>query len=122
MCIRDRLAAAYFASSQPPPSYQLPGNIDASKPGEPNEYQMAAVSYTHLDVYKRQGKTQAGPDGRIAKAARLAADFLESPPESPSAADLTLLREMALMTAPYADAGIDARKRRRRASGPKSSK
>ena len=38
------LAAAYFASSQPPPSYQLPGNIDASKPGEPNEYQMAAVT------------------------------------------------------------------------------
>ncbi len=65
---------------------------------------------------------QAGPDGRIAKAARLVADFLESPPESPSPADLSLLREMALMTAPYTDAGTDARKRRRRASGPKSSK
>lgn len=38
------LAAAYLASSQPPPSYQLPGNIDASKPGEPNEYQIAAVT------------------------------------------------------------------------------
>ena len=37
------LAAAYFASSQPPP-YQLLGNIDASKPGEPNEYQIAAVT------------------------------------------------------------------------------
>ena len=34
------LAAAYFASSQPPPSYQLL----ASKPGEPNEYQIAAVT------------------------------------------------------------------------------
>ena len=44
------------------------------------------------------------------------------PAESPSAADLTLLREMALMTAPYADAGAGARKGRRRASGPKSSK
>ena len=42
--------------------------------------------------------------------------------EDPSAADLTLLREMALMTAPYADAGSDVRKRRRRASGSKSSK
>lgn len=74
------------------------------------------------DYVRSEGKAQAGPDGRIAKAARLVADFLESPPESPSAADLTLLREMALMTAPYADAGIDVRKRRRRASGPKSSK
>lgn len=51
------------------------------------------------DYVRSEGKTQAGPDGRIAKAARLVADFLESPPESPSAADLTLLREMALMTA-----------------------
>ena len=74
------------------------------------------------DYVRSEGKTQAGPDGRIAKAARLVADFLESPPESPSAADLSLLREMALMTAPYTDAGTDARKRRRRASGPKSSK
>ena len=74
------------------------------------------------DYVRSEGKTQPGPDGRIAKAARLVADFLESPPESPSAADLSLLREMALMTAPYADAGIDVRKRRRRASGPKSSK
>lgn len=74
------------------------------------------------DYVRSEGKTQAGPDGRIAKAARLVADFLESPPESPSPADLSLLREMALMTAPYTDAGTDARKRRRRASGPKSSK
>ena len=74
------------------------------------------------DYVRSEGKTQAGPDGRIAKAARLVADFLESPPESPSPADFSLLREMALMTAPYADAGTDARKRRRRASGPKSSK
>ena len=74
------------------------------------------------DYVRSEGKAQAGPDGRIAKAARLVADFLESPPESPSAADLSLMREMALMTAPYADAGIDVRKRRRRASGPKSSK
>lgn len=74
------------------------------------------------DYVRSEGKAQAGPDGRIAKAARLVADFLESPPESPSPADLSLLREMALMTAPYADAGTDARKRRRRASGPKSSK
>lgn len=74
------------------------------------------------DYVRSEGKAQAGPDGRIAKAARLVADFLESPPESPSAADLSLLREMALMTAPYADAGTDARKGRRRASGPKSSK
>ena len=71
---------------------------------------------------RSEGKTPAGPDGRIAKAARLVADFLESPPESPSPADLSLLREMAIMTAPYADAGTDARKRRRRAPGPKSSK
>ena len=56
------------------------------------------------------------------KAARLVADFLESPPESPSAADLSLLREMALMTAPYAEAGAGARKVRRRASHSKSSK
>ena len=74
------------------------------------------------DYVRSEGKAQPGPDGRIAKAARLVADFLESPPESPSAADLTLLREMALMTAPYADAGSDVRKRRRRASGSKSSK
>ena len=74
------------------------------------------------DYVRSEGKAQAGPDGRIAKAARLVADFLESPPESPSAADLTLLREMALMTAPYADAGAGVRKGRRRASGPKSSK
>ena len=74
------------------------------------------------DSVRSESETQAGPDGRIAKAARLVADFLESPPESPSAADLSLLREMALMTAPYADAGSDARKRRRRASGSKSSK
>lgn len=74
------------------------------------------------DYVRSESKTQAGPDGRISKAARLVADFLESPPESPSAADLSLLREMALMTAPYAEAGTDARKRRRRASGPKSSK
>lgn len=74
------------------------------------------------DYVRSESETQAGPDGRIAKAARLVADFLESPPESPSAADLSLLREMALMTAPYADAGSDARKRRRRASGSKSSK
>ena len=74
------------------------------------------------DYVRSESKTQAGPDGRIAKAARLVADFLESPPESPSPADLSLLREMALMTAPYTDAGTDARKRRRRASGPKSSK
>ena len=74
------------------------------------------------DYVRSEGKAQAGPDGRIAKAARLVADFLESPPESPSPADLSLLREMALMTAPYTDAGTDARKRRRRASGPKSSK
>ena len=74
------------------------------------------------DYVRSEGKTQAGPDGRTAKAARLVADFLESPPESPSPADLSLLREMALMTAPYTDAGTDARKRRRRASGPKSSK
>ena len=74
------------------------------------------------DYVRSESKTQVGPDGRIAKAARLVADFLESPPESPSAADLSLLREMALMTAPYADAGSDVRKRRRRASGPKSSK
>lgn len=74
------------------------------------------------DYVRSEGKTQAGPDGRIAKAARLVADFLESPPDNPSAADLTLLREMALMTAPYADAGSDVRKRRRRASGSKSSK
>lgn len=70
------------------------------------------------DYVRSEGKVPTGPDGRIAKAARLVADFLESP----SAADLSLLREMALMTAPYADAGTDARKRRRRASGPKSSK
>lgn len=74
------------------------------------------------DYVRSESETQAGPDGRIAKAARLVADFLESPPESPSAADLSLLREMALMTAPYAEAGTDARKRRRRASGSKSSK
>ena len=74
------------------------------------------------DYVRSEGKTQAGPDGRIAKAARLVADFLESPPENPSAADLSLLREMALMTAPYAEAGTDARKRRGRASGSKSSK
>ncbi len=42
--------------------------------------------------------------------------------ESPSAADLSLLREMALMTAPYAEAGAGARKVRRRASHSKSSK
>ena len=60
--------------------------------------------------------------GHRRKAARLVADFLESPPESPSAADLSLLREMALMTAPYAEAGAGAHKGRRRASGPKSSK
>ena len=74
---------------------------------------------------KVSGKTIAREERlarRIAKAARLVADFLESPPESPSPADLSLLREMALMTAPYADAGTDARKRRRRAPGPKSSK
>ena len=74
------------------------------------------------DYVRSEGKTQAGPDGRIAKAARLVADFLESPPESPSAADLSLLREMALMTAPYAEAGAGARKVRRRASHSKSSK
>ena len=74
------------------------------------------------DYVRSEGKAQAGPDGRIAKAARLVADFLESPPESPSAADLSLLREMALMTAPYVEAGAGARKVRRRASGPKSSK
>ena len=74
------------------------------------------------DYVRSEGKAQAGPDGRIAKAARLVADFLESPPESPSAADLSLLREMALMTAPYAEAGAGAHKGRRRASGPKSSK
>ena len=74
------------------------------------------------DYVRSESKTQAGPDGRIAKAARLVADFLESPPDNPSAADLTLLREMALMTALYADAGSDVRKRRRRASGSKSSK
>ena len=39
------------------------------------------------DYVRSEGKTQAGPDGRIAKAARLVADFLESPPESPSPAD-----------------------------------
>ena len=71
---------------------------------------------------RSEGKVPAGPDGRIAKAARLVADFLESPPESPSAADLSLLREMALMTAPYAEAGTDARKRRRKSSHSKSSK
>lgn len=74
------------------------------------------------DYVRSEGKTRAGPDGRIAKAARLVADFLESPPERPSAVDLSLLREMALMTVSYADAGADARKRRGRASGPKSSK
>ena len=74
------------------------------------------------DYVRSEGKAQAGPDGRIAKAARLVADFLESPPENPSAADLSLLREMALMTAPYAEAGAGAHKGRRRASGPKSSK
>ena len=74
------------------------------------------------DYVRGEGKAQAGPDGRIAKAARLVADFLESPPESPSAADLSLLREMAIMTAPYADAGAGVRKGRRRAPGPKSSK
>ena len=57
------------------------------------------------DYVRSEGKAQAGPDGRISKAARLVADFLESPPESPSPADLSLLREMALMTAPYAEAG-----------------
>ena len=74
------------------------------------------------DYVRSESKTQAGPDGRIAKAARLVADFLESPPESPSPADLSLLREMALMTAPYAEAGAGARKVRRRASHSKSSK
>ena len=74
------------------------------------------------DYVRSEGKTQAGPDRRIAKAARLVADFLESPPESPSAADLSLLREMALMTAPYAESGAGARKVRRRASHSKSSK
>ena len=74
------------------------------------------------DYVRSEGKTPSGPDGRIAKAARLVADFLKSPPESPTAADLSLLREMALMTAPYADAGSDVRKRRGRASGSKSSK
>ena len=44
------------------------------------------------------------------------------PARSPSAADLSLLREMALMTAPYAEAGAGAQKVRRRASDPKSSK
>ncbi|KFI98594.1 putative transcriptional regulator [Bifidobacterium adolescentis JCM 15918] len=75
------------------------------------------------DYVRSEGKAQAGPDGRIAKAARLVADFLDSPPDNPSAADLSLLREMALMTAPYADAGTDARKRRRRlqARNPASS-
>ena len=74
------------------------------------------------DYVRSEGKAQAGPDRRIAKAARLVADFLESPPESPSAADLSLLRKMALMTAPYAEAGAGIRKVRRRASGSKSSK
>ena len=74
------------------------------------------------DYVRSESKTQAGPDGRISKAARLVADFLESPPESPSAADLSLLREMALMTAPYAESGAGARKVRRRASHSKSSK
>ena len=74
------------------------------------------------DYVRSEGKAQAGPDGRIAKAARLVADFLESPPESPSAADLSLLREMALMTAPYVEAGAGAQKVRRRASHSKSSK
>ena len=74
------------------------------------------------DYVRSEGKAQAGPDGRISKAARLVADFLESPPESPSPADLSLLREMALMTAPYAEAGAGAQKVRRRASHSKSSK
>lgn len=71
---------------------------------------------------ERESRTPAGPDGRIAKAARLVADFLESPPENPSAADLSLLREMTLMTAPYAKPDVDVRKGRRRASSSKSSK
>lgn len=66
------------------------------------------------DYVRSEGKAQAGPDGRITKAARLVVDFLENPPERPSATDLSLMREMALMTAPHADAGIDARKRHRR--------
>ena len=74
------------------------------------------------DYVRSESRTQAGPDGRISKAARLVADFLESPPESPSAADLSLLREMALMTAPYVEAGAGAQKVRRRASHSKSSK
>lgn len=74
------------------------------------------------DYVRSEGRDPAGPDGRLAKAARLVADFLESPPESPSAADLSLLREMALMTVPYAQSGVGAREVRRRASGPKSSK
>lgn len=73
------------------------------------------------DYVRSEGKAQSGPDGRIAKAARLVADFLESPPESPSPAYLSLLREMALMTAPYAEAGAGAWKVRRRASHSKSS-
>ena len=42
--------------------------------------------------------------------------------EATGAADLSLLRKMALMTAPYAEAGAGIRKVRRRASGSKSSK
>lgn len=64
------------------------------------------------DYVRSESKTQSGPDGRIAKAARLVADFLESPPESPSAADLSLLREMALTPAPYAKPDVDVRKGR----------
>lgn len=58
----------------------------------------------------------------MAKAAMLVSDFLESPPESPSAANVSLLREMALMTVPCARAGADAQKGRRKPSCPKSSK
>ena len=57
------LAAAYFASSQPPPSYQLPGNIDASKPGEPNEYQIAAVT-SSLGTGARRVGARRGRRGR----------------------------------------------------------
>lgn len=41
---------------------------------------------------------------------RIVADFLENPPESPSATDLSLLREMALMIVPHAEAGARAAK------------
>ena len=70
MCIRDSTVVIDLDTLEPTVSYpHLPENTHLAKEGADIKIDQVAVSYTHLDVYKRQVLYHAG--ARPASTARI---------------------------------------------------